>query len=170
MRGPQDGARSSHRARRAGPRDTEISHLYLTGLGNDDVLWFNVPVNDLVFVRELHRLGDLHGDVNDLLRRQRRVFLNQFLQGRALDVLHDDEIDAVFLTDVVDADDVGVVELSRRPRLAPETLQEAFIGGELFVQDLKGDHPPELEIFRPVDVGHAAAADFLDNPITFVED
>ena len=57
----------------------------------------------------------------------------------ALHVLHGDEVGAVVLAPVVDADDVGVGEVGRRLGLAAEALDEVGVDGELGEQHLDRD-------------------------------
>ncbi len=80
-------------------------------------------------------------------------------QRLAFDVLHDDEVRAVLLTPVVDADDVGMVEGRRAVRLATEAFDEARVAGELGEQDLHRDEPVEDLVAGEVDVGHPAPGD-----------
>ena len=77
----------------------------------------------------------------------------------ALHVLHDDEVRAVLLAPVVDADDVGVVEARGVLRLPAEPLDEARVAGELGEEHLDRDAAVELPVASEEDVGHAARRD-----------
>src|SRR5262249_29679113 len=70
---------------------------------------------------------------------------------------------------VVDADDVGMVEGRRRPRLALEAFEHAFVSGRLAVQDLDGDETLELELLAQEDGAHAALADGSDHLVLAAE-
>ena len=101
---------------------------------------------------------------------ERAFRADQLAERAALHVLHDDEVGAVLLTPVVDRHDVGVIEVGGRPRLAPETLDEGAVGGELGEQDLEGDGAVEEEVAGQEHLGHAAARDLLFDLVPGVED
>ena len=67
---------------------------------------------------------------------------------RAVDVLHDDEVDAVVRIDVVDGDDVRVVERAREPGLLDEAPLSIRVGDSVGGKDLDGH--------RAIEVGVAA--------------
>ena len=79
-------------------------------------------------------------------------------QRLALDERHDVVEDAVGLARVVEAEDVGVLEVGGEPDLAEEPVG-ADGGGELGPQGLDGDLAAVAQVFREVDRGHAAFAD-----------
>ena len=64
------------------------------------------------------------GDLGGALRVQRALAADDLREAAPVDVLHDDEVGARLLAPVVDADDVGVVEVGRRLGLAAEPLDE----------------------------------------------
>ena len=71
---------------------------------------------------------------------------------------------------VVDADDVGVVEVGRGLRLAAEPLDEAGVSGVLGEQHLHRDRPIEQPVAGQEDVGHAAPPDPALDLVAVVED
>ena len=83
---------------------------------------------------------------------------DQVLERGPLDVLHRDQVAAVGLAAVVDADDVRVLEPRRGLGLAPEALDELGVLGEPLVQELKRDLAAEHLVVGQPDVGHPAAA------------
>ena len=96
------------------------------------------------------RGGDVGGDLGGPVGVQRALGRGGSRRRRpALDVLHDDEVRAVLLAPVVDADDVGVVEVGGGLRLAPEPLDERRVGGELGEQHLDRDRPVEQLVAAP---------------------
>ena len=76
----------------------------------------------------------------------------------ALDERHDVVEQALGLARVVEAEDVGVLEVGGDPDLAEEAVG-AERGGELGAEHLDGDRPLVLEVLGEVDRGHAAFAD-----------
>ena len=95
---------------------------------------------------------------------------DQVGEAAALDVLHHDEVGAVLLAPVVDADDVGVVEVGGGLGLAPEPGHEVGVVGVLGEQDLDRDRPVELQVAGEEHLGHAALAEAAVQLVAAVED
>ena len=83
----------------------------------------------------------------------------------AVEQLHDDEVLAVVLADVVDRADVRVVERRGDARLPPESLERVGARGELGRQELQRDLAAEADVFGAVDDAHAAAAEAIEDPV-----
>ena len=114
--------------------------------------------------------GDVGGDVGGPVRMDAPLGSQHLGEAPALDVLHDDEVGALFLAPVVDAHDVRVVQVRRRLSLSPEALHEVGVTGEFVEQDLHGDRAVKQQVPRQVDVGHAAARYLAMQFVTVVED
>ncbi len=67
------------------------------------------------------------------------VVLDHLGERRSVDELHDDEVGVVFVTDVVDVDDVGMREFGGVMRFSVKALDEIFVLGELRAQLFDGD-------------------------------
>ena len=97
----------------------------------------------------------------------RRTIVGEVL---ALDELHDDErADGVGAV-VVHGDHARVVQRRGRLRLVPEAVEEVRVGAVLGPQDLDRDVALELGVAGPVDRGHAALAEQLDEAVATAED
>ncbi len=149
------------------PRDAEVRHLRRALLVDEDVLRLDVAVHDPVVVRAAERAGDLDRVRHRLGHRQAPVAADAVLQRLALDVLEDDVRRreavvslALLLARVDDADDVLVVELGDRARLAAEALELIGVAGDLAVHELDRDLALEHRVERPVDRRHAACSTF----------
>ena len=103
-------------------------------------------------------IRNLDGALQRLIERQRAV-LQPFGQRLAVEILHDEEVDAVLAAHVIQGADVRVIELRDRVRLAIEPLTELRIGGERFGQDLDRDAAIEPCVARLVDFAHAPRAE-----------
>ena len=87
------------------------------------------------------------------------------LQRQAVEELHDDEGAAVFLADVVDGADVGMVQRRRSLRLAPEALQSLRVLGHVFGQELERDETVEPGVLGLVHDAHSAAAQLANDAV-----
>ena len=153
-----------------GPGDAEVGDLHLPGGGDEHVAGLHVAVDDAVAVGEAEGGGHVGADVGDPVGVERALGAEDLRQGAAVDVLHDDEVGAVRLAPVVDADDVGVVEVGGGRGLAPEPLDERRVGGELREQHLHGDGPVEQLVAGEEHLGHAAAPEASVQLVATVED
>ena len=107
----------------------------------------------------VRRAGDLDRVRDGLGDRQPSEAPDALLERLALDVLEDDVRHPVVLARVDDLDDVRVVELRDRPRLAPEALELVGVVGDVAVHELHRDLALQDRVERPVDRGHAAGPD-----------
>ena len=95
----------------------------------------------------------------------KRPFPEMLGKGLSFEVLHDEKVDAVLVSDVVEGADVRMLERGDGPRFALEPLTEIGVGGERRGQDFDGDEAIEPDVARLVDLAHAAgpqrAQDFI---------
>ena len=106
------------------------------------------------------RVRDLAGDAERLGDGQ-ALLRDRLAQGPAAQVLHHDEVHAVFERDVVDGDDVGVVEGGGRARLAQEAGPAHRIARPVGREDLERHEAMESGIAGFVHDGHAPLAQLL---------
>jgi len=78
-------------------------------------------MDNALFVGVLQRVADLDHNPLRLLRMD-GLLLDQSPQGHAIDILHEQVEKSASLTEIENADDVGMVELGQGLRLAGETM------------------------------------------------
>ena len=115
-------------------------------------------MHDAVGVRKREGAADLEAELDCLPHRQRPRPRDEVLQVLALDMLEDDVLHAVGLAPIDHRDDVRMVELRHRTRLAPEAVDVALVVGEALVEDLDRNAAPELAVAGHVDARHASGA------------
>ena len=71
-------------------------------------------------------------------------------------MLHDEEVDAVLLADVVNVQMCGWFERRDGSRLAFEALTQIGVAGVLGTEHLDGDRPTEARVAGSVHLPHAA--------------
>ena len=76
----------------------------------------------------------------------------------ALEILHDEELEAVLLADVVERADVGMVQPRDRSGLALEALSSLRLFGGVRRQDLDGHDAPHACVVRAIDLAHPSTA------------
>ena len=110
-------------------------------------------MNDVGLVRAGKTVGDLDGDVEQLLDRQ-RARLNELAKGPAFDQLHRDVDGAVGAADVVDVDDVGMIQAGGRARFLLESPPPFGVRREVGRQYLQRDVAAQPAVVRAVDLAH----------------
>ena len=76
----------------------------------------------------------------------------------AIDILHDEEVLAIDFANVIDATDVGVGDLARVAHFVVKMRECGSIALQRGCEKFEGHGVAELEVFRAVDLAHAAAA------------
>src|ERR1700722_265972 len=87
------------------------------------------------------------------------------LQGHAVQKFHGDEGLAVFVADVVNRADVGMIQCRRSLSLTLKTGQGLRIASDFFRQEFESDKTVKARVFGLVDNSHASAAEFLDDAV-----
>ena len=134
------------------------SSSFDAGLRQHDVGGLEIAMDDALAMRLVERVGDLDGDLQRLVERE-RPFLEARGQRLALEMRHDQVVRAIDAADVVDAADVGMVQRGDRPGLALEACPRIGIAGDVARQDLDGDRAIEARVAGLVDLAHPAGAE-----------
>ena len=150
--------------------DAEVGDLGGALLVDQDVLGLDVAVDDVALVRGAERARDLDRVGDRLGHGQPPEPADAVLERLALDVLEDDVRAAVVLAGVDHADDVRVVELGDRPRLAAEALELVGVRAHLAVHQLDRDLALEHRVEGAVDRRHAAVPDLRVEPVAAGEE
>jgi hypothetical protein len=100
------------RVGRCCPGYAEIGNLGYAVGGHENVLGFDIAVNDLSVVCLAQRTADLNGDIDSLAPLQAATLLDIFLKGDALHIFHDDIIKILILANVIYLNDMGWVRLA----------------------------------------------------------
>ena len=156
------GERGERRGRQARPGSRELGETEIEKLGSrgrqHDVAGLQVAVHHALAMRFVQRLGELDADAERLFERE-RAFFQSLGKRLALEQLHDDEVDTVLATDVVERADVRMVQARDRARLLLEALLELGVIGKMRRQHLDGDGAIEPCVPGFVDLAHTAGAD-----------
>src|SRR5947208_6079053 len=136
----------------------------MTSLGDEDVCWLDVAMNNSLRVRGVQCVGNFDGKINEALGFEWPCE-DQLAQILARQVLHDNERAALKFTDLVDRADVGVIERGSSASLAAESFEGLSILGHVVGQKLERDKAAELGVFRLVDHTHPPATQILQNAV-----
>ncbi len=141
-------------------RQAEVQHLGVALSGDEDVLRFQIPVDDPGGMCCCQSLGDLGGQTERLLERQ-RTLSQRFPERVALQVLLHHEVGAVFDAYVMNGCDVRVVQSSGSSCLLLEAGEALGARGELGGQHLDGHLAAQARVLGEIHLAHAARAEQL---------
>ncbi len=143
--------------------DAKIGQGDMIALAHKDVGRLDIAMHKALSMGIVQGSGDLFDDVRCPVGRQRTLLLDDLLQGMALEILHDDIVDAVLVPDVVDDDDIGVAQSSSGLSFSLEALDELLIVAELGWKRLDGHVTVEGWLIGAVDNGHATPPELVDD-------
>ena len=167
--GPEHVAGRGHRDLGGRSGQAEVGDLGGAVGGNEDVLGFDVAVDDADAVggtQSLERVGRVAQRLGD---REGALRAQELAQVRAVDEFHDEESLARHDPLVEDRDDAGVHDARGRACLASETLDECGRVCQVRVHHFEGDGPVESLILGDVHGSHAAAGQPAGDPVSFVD-
>ena len=142
-------------------RDSEVRYLYLSVPGNNDILRFDIPVDDMVPVRDFKAHGNLQGDRNGFLVTEPSPLCYIILESDPVHQFHYDVVDALFLAYVVNIDDIGVHQACCRLRLYTEFRYEIGVLRKLLLEHLDRHIAVQSVIFGFIYICHTAGPDFF---------
>ena len=129
----------------------------------EDIRRLDVAMHDPFRMRSIQRIRHLNSQVHHSIGFQ-RPSRDEVLERGSFQIFHDNEGLAVFLANVVNGADVGMVQGRSRLRLALKTAQRLRIAGDFIRQELERNKAVQPGVFRLVHHPHAAAQLF-QNPV-----
>jgi len=144
-------------------RKPEIEKLD-AGFREDHVPGLQISMYDASAMRLAERIRDLN-PVSESLFHGERAALESLGERLPFEVLHDEEIDAVFAPNVVKRADVRVVQRRNRARFAFETLAELGVVGEMSAENFESDDAIEAGVLGFINLAHTAGTDGADDLI-----
>jgi len=173
--GTQDGAYDSEPLVVAvhGFCDAKVEYfdkiVFADDFSNEDVIGFEIAVDDASLVSFVDAFEDLCGDMDGSREGQTIVAFEKFSQAVAFDVFHDDvEVVVVVGACVDELDGIGVDEIFDDGGFAEEALDDRRVF--LRVQAFKGDDAIDADLSGAVDDAEAAACNFIDDFVAMGND
>jgi hypothetical protein len=149
---------ASRLAERDRLRQAEIEDLDAGVSRDEDVLRFQVAMNDAFLMRRGQAARDLHRDVDRAPRRQRS--LRQPVAKRlAIEQLRDDEPQTALVADVIQREDIRMVQGRDGAGLLFEPAQSIAIRCDRCGKNLDGDVAMEAGVTSAIDFAHPAGTD-----------
>ena len=151
-------------------RDAEIDDAHVVVEREHDVARLDVAMNDAAAMRVVQALRALEQDLDDVVDAQQVVGAAiRVERARAVHVLRDDVVAAVFLARVVDRQDVGVLEAPHHLRFVEEHLASdarlLLVFLALDVVELDRDVAAVIRIVRQEYSARAALPDLVDDDV-----
>ena len=147
-------------------RHPEVQNLRDVLLGDEDVGWLDVAMDDALLMRGFQPRRNLDRDLQPVRRSQPKAALGKVIaQGLALQQLHGDERLAFVLVKFINRADVGVVQRRNGFALRAQNAREPSGRRRLLPAGTSVLRPTQLQVFGAIDQPHAAAADDLQHAV-----
>ncbi len=141
------------------PDDPEVGHFHRAIPSEQDVPRLDIAMDQPRPVCHGERRRSLGSDLGRSSGEERPVGAQHLAQRAPVHQLHHDEIGGAVFAPVVYGDDVGVAQVGRRLRLAPEAADKGVVGAVLGMENLDGHTSTEKTVARREHVGHSTAGD-----------
>src|SRR5882724_10217030 len=140
--------------------DAEIHDLDRAIRHQHQIRRLHIAVDDTRGMCMVEPRADVFGDLDDLFHGQQMMFVDERLDGLALDEFHGDVEHALVLTGVKDGHDVGVVHHASKLRFMLEALEHLFFAhaGHIKPHGLERHHASDVGVFGAVHHAHGAFA------------
>jgi hypothetical protein len=153
---------SQDRVAADGFRETEVENLHATVGGDEDVLGFQVAMDNPLVMSRRQPVGDRRREIDGLEERQGT--LRQAGSKRvAGQQLGDDVGSAAIVADVIERQDVGMRERRDRLGFSLEPIERGAVGCESRRQDLDRHLAIEPRIAGAIHLAHPAFANLGDD-------
>ena len=116
-------------------RQAKIENLGVTTLGDKNVGWLDVTVNDAFRVSGVESVSNFGGEREQRLQLHRAT-ADAVLERDAFKIFHGDERLPVLLADIVNCADVGMIQCGRGLSFALETSECLRVSGNFLRQEL----------------------------------
>ncbi len=124
-----------------GARDAKVGDFHPVVGGYQQIVGFEVAVNQSRPVRIANPGANLDHQLDGLLRRERSSASEEGLEIGAAHIFHDDEVSVPVAAKIVDGDDVGVEQIGGGAGFLLEAGFEGRIIRVVGAKDLDGDLP-----------------------------
>ncbi len=148
-----------HASNRRAPGNSKVHHRNLARAVHHDVLRFKVAVYYGLRVRCFQPAAHLLNDLRSPPGFELAVRAENALQIPAVDEVHRDELNAIELCQIVNADYILVSNLPGENQFLLEAAQDFRILGQARTDDLQRDDAIQLQVAGLINRAHSALAD-----------
>ena len=144
--------------------ESEVQHLGMAAIGNEDIGRLDVAMNDALLVRRVQRFGNVERNPQGLVGVQ-RIAVEHLEERVALHVLHHDVRTVAVLADFVHRADVGMVQSGSGARLAAKALQRGGVLDHVVRQEFQRHEAAKIEVLGLVNQSHTPTANQFNNAV-----
>jgi hypothetical protein len=105
--------------------------FHATIAGDQDILRFDIPVDDTLFLEVLQPARNLDGHANAILKGSLTTGVDDLAESLALNVLYDQEVEFPGAPEVIESNQVRTGQPSHRRTFARKAFRKRRIRGEV---------------------------------------
>src|SRR6202171_4716164 len=132
-----------------------------------DVLRFQIAMDHTGCVGRFQCAANLRDDLYRLVRRKFSSFTKHGAKIAAFHELHGDELEALGLSQIEDANDVAMRNFASEDQLLFEAAEDFRIAGEVRADQLQSNEASEFCVARLINGAHSALPEQFENLVTF---
>ena len=131
---------------------------------DENVGWLDIAVDDAFAVGGVERVGNFDGEVEQNFCFQRGG-QRSGASASAVQKFHHDIRATVFLADIVNGANVGVIECGSGLRFTAKAFQRLRVARQFFGQEFQTDRAMQPRVLGLINHTHPAAAQLLDDSV-----
>ena len=140
--------------------EAEVEDFGVAAFGDEEVGGLDVAVNDAFGMGGIEGVGNFDGEIEEAVQLHGAAG-DEMLESLALETFHGDEGLAIFLADIMDGADVGMVESGGGFGFAAKAAEGLGIFSEVVGEKFQSYEAVEAGVLSLVDDSHASAAEHL---------
>ena len=145
--------------------NAKIHDFYLAVTGNHNILWFDIPVNNMIVVCGFNAHRYLNGNTDCFFNGKTGFFLDIFFKCNTLNQLHNNIIDTIFFTNIINTDNIGMHQSCRSLSFHTEFGNKICIFRKLLFQNFHCNKSVQFMVLCFIYIAHTAGTDFIQNLI-----
>ncbi len=153
--------------RGGGLGQAEVENFHVAALREENVSRLDVPMDDSFGVRGIKSVRNLNRNVEQLVDGQ-RAFENALGQRLALEQLHDDEVPALVLGNLMDGANVRMIQSGSGARFALEPLEGLGIILHVRRKEFQRHVAAEDQVLGFIDDSHSTSAELVEHAVVRV--
>jgi hypothetical protein len=145
-------------------REPEIQDFGVAPLGDENVRWLDVPVNDALGMRGIQSICNLNRNVKKPIEFDRQAS-DDVLESGTIQIFHCNEDVTILFADVMYDADIWMIQCRSGLSFSLESRQALSASGKIVGEKFQSNESVEASVLSLINHTHPAAAKLFDNAI-----
>ena len=149
-----------------GSGNTKVRNFYFSFCRDNNILWLNITVCDLLIMCSLDASCHLDGNTYRLFKGQLSLFLDICLKGDSLHIFHNNIMEPLLTSYIIDIDNVWMLKSRCGLCLRTKLCNKTSIFRKLIAQHFDCDKPSQNMVLCFIYIRHSACTDLTHDLIS----